>query len=141
MDLQRLFAYNTWANREVIASHPVSLDVLAHIIGAEQLWLGRIRVDPTHAVVWPKLTLAECAAAVDRLDAEWQRVLDAEDRGRKVEYTNSKGERWTNTVDDILTHVVLHGSYHRGQIATLVRQGGARPAYTDYIHCVRQGLI
>ncbi len=58
-----------------------------------------------------------------------------------VVYKNSKGEPWTSTVEDILTHVVLHSAYHRGQIASLMRAGGEQPAYTDFIHAVRQGLI
>jgi uncharacterized damage-inducible protein DinB len=60
---------------------------------------------------------------------------------RPIAYTNTKGEPWTNTVGDILTHVVLHSAYHRGQIAAGLRASGQPPAYTDFIHCVRQGLI
>ena len=44
-------------------------------------------------------------------------------------------------MEDILTHVVLHSAYHRGQIASQMRAGGAPPAYTDFIHAARQGLI
>ena len=42
---------------------------------------------------------------------------------------------------DILSHVVLHASYHRGQIASAMREAGGTPAYTDFIHAVRSGLI
>ena len=55
--------------------------------------------------------------------------------------TNSKGEPWTSRVEDILLHVVMHSAYHRGQIASDVRASGHTPAYTDFIHCVRQGFI
>jgi uncharacterized damage-inducible protein DinB len=58
-----------------------------------------------------------------------------------VGYTNSKGEPWTNTVEEILTHVVIHSTYHRGQIASDLRNAGLEPAYTDYIHALRQKLI
>jgi uncharacterized damage-inducible protein DinB len=60
---------------------------------------------------------------------------------QKVTYKNSKGESWTSTVQDILTHVVIHSAYHRGQIASLMRAAGGTPAYTDFIHAARQGLI
>jgi uncharacterized damage-inducible protein DinB len=46
-----------------------------------------------------------------------------------------------SAVQDVLTHVVLHSAYHRGQIASLMRAGGAVPAYTDFIHAVRQGFV
>jgi len=59
----------------------------------------------------------------------------------RVSYTNSKGEAWTNTVEEILTHVTIHSAYHRGQIASSLRSAGMEPAYTDYIHGVRQGRV
>ena len=42
---------------------------------------------------------------------------------------------------DILTHVTMHGAYHRAQIAAAVRESGGEPAYTDFIHAARQGLL
>ena len=60
---------------------------------------------------------------------------------RSASYKNSKGEPWTSSVRDILTHVFMHSAYHRGQIATDMRQAGHVPAYTDFIHGVRQGLV
>ena len=56
-------------------------------------------------------------------------------------YKNSKGEAWTSSVLDVLTHVVMHSAYHRGQIASVMRAGGGTPAYTDFIHAARQRLI
>jgi uncharacterized damage-inducible protein DinB len=58
-----------------------------------------------------------------------------------ISYKNTKGEPWTDTVQDILTHVLMHSAYHRGQIASQMRASGQTPAYTDFIHAVRQGLI
>lgn len=42
---------------------------------------------------------------------------------------------------DILTHVLMHSAYHRGQIASHMRANGKTPAYTDFIHAVRQGFV
>ena len=61
--------------------------------------------------------------------------------GEGVGYRNSLGEYWTSTVGDILTHVAMHGAYHRAQIAAALRESGCTPAYTDFIHAARQGLI
>ncbi len=60
---------------------------------------------------------------------------------RGIAYRNTKGEVWTSTVAEVLTHVVIHSGYHRGQIAAEIRSEGATPAYTDFIHAARQGLI
>ena len=144
MNLNRLFDYDDWANREEVrhlrslkSPPPHSLKILAHIVGTEWLWLGRLRGEKP-AVVWPDLTLDQIAEQIDRLRDEWPREFGRTD---VVEYVNSKGEKWSSRADDILMHVIIHGGYHRGQIAILVRQSGETPAYTDYIHCVRSDFI
>ena len=94
--------------------------------------------------VWPDIDLDGCQARLEELDQLWPEYLakleedDLED-GRA--YRNTIGEFWTSTVGDILTHVAMHSSYHRGQIASAVRESGGAPAYTDFIHAVRQGFI
>lgn len=149
--LRRQFAYDAWANREVLATLSASarptarpLQLLAHILSAERLWLERIRKQPQSLPVWPDFTLEQCEAQIAELARLWGEYLsqlsDAE-LSEKVTYKNSKGEPWTSTAEDILTHVALHSAYHRGQIATQVRAGGEQPAYTDFIHAARQGLV
>jgi uncharacterized damage-inducible protein DinB len=72
---------------------------------------------------------------------EYFSQLSSSALAEKVIYKNSKGEAWSSTVHDVLTHVALHSAYHRGQIAGLMRARGYAPAYTDFIHAVRQGLF
>ena len=148
--LARLFAYDAWANAEALrsvaeAGSPAgALRLIAHVAAAERLWRDRIAGLVPTVAVWPAWTADECAAALREMAADWARYLgglDARESARAVAYTNSKGEPWTTSVDDILAHVVLHSSYHRGQIAHVLRAGGAEPAYTDYVHCVRNELI
>jgi uncharacterized damage-inducible protein DinB len=152
--LSRLFLYDGWANREVLAAlvraeelPPQALRWFAHIVAAERLWLRRLRSDGASVVVWPDLTLDQCAAAVAELPGLYRTYLDelagigAEGLAASISYVNSQGEPWTSRVEDVLLHVVTHSSYHRGQIAAALRQAGATPAYTDFIHAVRQGLV
>jgi uncharacterized damage-inducible protein DinB len=37
-----------------------------------------------------------------------------------------------------MQHVVNHGTYHRGQITTMLRQLGAQPILTDLMHFYRE---
>ena len=148
---RRLFAYEDWANREALASleavatpPPRSVKLLAHIAGAGRLWHGRLRRHGTPAAVWPDLDLPQCRTALEDLTRLWSAYLERltpAGLAETVSYVNSKGEPWSSGVEDILTHVVLHSSYHRGQIAADMRASGHAPAYTDYIHARRQAFV
>jgi uncharacterized damage-inducible protein DinB len=146
----RLLRYDAWANAETLGSlrqggaPAKAIRWMGHIVGASALWLARLRQEPPEMAVWPDLDLDGCAAGIGLLADRWPRYLEtlapaALEEG--VGYRNSLGEYWTSTVGDILTHVAMHGAYHRAQIAAAVREGGGEPAYTDFIHAVRQGLV
>jgi len=154
--LRRQFAYDEWANHEVLAairaagganaspSNHRSLQLMSHILADERVWLERLKQQPQSIPVWPEPDLAQCEAEAATLGGLWLAFLDlitAGDVSQTMSYKNSKGEQWTSTIVDVLTHVVLHSAYHRGQIATHMRANGQTPAYTDFIHGVRQGLI
>ena len=117
---------------------------LAHLVASDALWLGRILGRPQRLAVWPQLDLAGCRKEMAQLAWEWQeyaRKLDPEELDRAVAYTNSKGEPWESLVDDILTHLVVHGAHHRGQIAAELRAHGVAPPYTDFIQATRTGAL
>jgi uncharacterized damage-inducible protein DinB len=146
----RLLRYDAWANAETLRSlrqggaPAKAMRWMGHIVGASALWLARLRQEPPAMAVWPDLDLDGCAAGIDRLAGSWPRYLETlapAGLEQGVGYRNSLGEYWTSSVGDILTHVAMHGAYHRAQIAAAVREGGGEPAYTDFIHAVRQGLV
>ena len=149
--LRKEFVYDAWANREVLAAirgagedTSRSLELMAHILAAERVWLERLRQVPQSVPVWPKDDLARCVAEAEKLSREWHEYLElatAGDISQTIAYKNSKGESWSSAIIDVLTHVVMHSAYHRGQIASHMRSIGQAPAYTDFIHGVRQGLV
>jgi uncharacterized damage-inducible protein DinB len=149
-DLLRLFAYDHWANRECVRAMQAgslpekTVGRIAHILAAEKVWLDRMRRVPQGIAVWPKLTLEQCLTLADEIAAGWKEFLvglAGNGLAEVVEYKNSKGELWKSRVEDVLLHVVMHSAYHRGQIALEMRAAGMEPAYTDFIHAVRQELI
>ena len=149
--LKTLFAYDGWANREALRSlralpapPPRAVKVMAHIVNTEWLWLSRLKQDGHKVVVWPDYGLEEAEQQLPVLRGAWDKFLDTRTSGdleRSIDYVNSKGESWQNRVQDVLLHVVMHGVYHRGQIAAAVRQAGSEPAYTDFIEAVRKKKI
>jgi uncharacterized damage-inducible protein DinB len=149
--LHRELAYNAWANQEALRSILAAksnpercVAVMAHIIAAEWLWLRRLGYAASARDVWPALPLAACEREMEALSGAWQVYIDGLTPAlldARILYTNSKGEEWSSEVADVLTHVVLHASYHRGQIASLLGRAGETAAYTDYIECVRRGYL
>src|ERR1700685_1364640 len=82
--LQRLFSYDNWANKEVLISlqriekPPArSIQLLAHIVSAERLWLERIEVRPQTMPVWPSLTLTQCEQEMGTLSGRFRGYLSA----------------------------------------------------------------
>ena len=147
----RLFTYDDWANREVLANlqaapaaSPQSLKLVAHILAAERLWLERLSQQEQTLPVWPQFTIEQCDDQLAALASLWKNYLAAGSEAeleKSVSYRNSKGEAWSSRKEDILMHVIMHSAYHRGQVATAIRAAGSTPAYTDFIHSVRQGFV
>ena len=145
------FAYNAWANREILRAlnaapsvPPRTAEVMAHLVGAEWACLRRLGPPSPDLPVWPAISLQECDAQLRALSSTWKTYVDGLTPGaleRELAYTNFKGERWINTVHDILAHVFTHACYHRGQIASLLGRAGHPVPYTDYIECVRRGHL
>ena len=143
--LTKLVDHLEWADaatQRVLETAPGSdtraLTVYAHILGAEAVWLARIAGRPADVAVWPTLSLDESRALGLQNVVELKALL-ASDSGidREIDYRNSAGQSFRSKVEDILLHVCLHGAYHRGQIAQMIRQGGGEPAPTDFIAFIR----
>ncbi len=144
---RKLYKHMAWADARVLQSlrkaHAVlkkDLDLYSHILGSEHVWLSRIKGTPAQVAVWPSLTLDECERLAGENAAVFNRViseLTEEGRETPIIYRNSAGDQFTSTLEDILTHVSLHGAYHRGQIAASIRAAGDVPSPTDYIAFAR----
>lgn len=145
--LQRLFDHMRWADQQVLrelkqAEEPVEpLKFYAHILAAERLWYLRIHEENWTVIpVWPDFTLEQCEKlAVENcmLYENFIAGLTTADCARKISYVNSQQQSYTNTVGDILLHVMIHGAHHRGQIAHAMRRHGDTPPLVDYIAFVR----
>ena len=141
----RMLAHLRWADREVAgalrrAPHAAGLELLAHIVGAEETWLARLERRTPRVPVWPHLTLDDTTALAEAVHAglaEWLERADDAALDEEIAYTNSAGREFVTRASDMLLQLLLHGCYHRGQIAMLIRQGGSAPAPTDYIAWVR----
>ncbi|MFC4104190.1 DinB family protein [Paenibacillus xanthanilyticus] len=148
--IRTMFAHLDWANRRLLESlRSARLDeagkaapLFQHLLQAERIWLTRLRrEDSRHLPLWgddvdldacASLIVANAAGFRDLFDTLHEDALD-----QPVSYRSQAGDPFESTVRDILTHVALHGQYHRAQINTALRAGGFEPATLDYILYVR----
>lgn len=152
--VRELFEYNYWARdrqlqactllteeqfRRPMGNSFSSLrDTLAHLVGAEWLWLERWRGRSPRtmfsAVEFPTLAaVQERWSMVERAVQEYLAELTETALTLPLTYINLKGETWTYPLWQTLFHVINHQTYHRGQVTTLLRQLGAQPAQIDYL--------
>ncbi len=144
---KRLFAHLQWADARTLSSIVDSehlpahaLELFAHVVAAEHVWLSRMAGAAPRVPVWPTLSIVECDALMHENHAAYTQFLDDlsdADLTQSVAYRNSAGREFTSTIEDMLTQVLTHAIYHRGQIAALVRAAGDEPQATDYIAFVR----
>jgi len=110
-----------------------SIKLVNHILNSHQVWNSRILDDQNPFGVWDMHNIQDLKE-IDRTNyINSIRILQQTDLNSAVKYVTSKGDAYTNSVKDILFHVINHSTYHRGQIAAEFKQSGIEPMVTDYI--------
>lgn len=158
-DVRLLYEFNAWANnrtldacaaltpeqltRDLGSSFKSVRDTLAHIYGAQWIWMerwhGRVPSGLPSAVDFPDLqTLRQRFAEMDRNLVDYTASLNADDVARVISVKTSSGAVFAQPLWQMLQHLANHGSYHRGQVATMLRQLGAKPTGTDMIGFYRE---
>ncbi len=160
-DVRLLFDYNAWANARFFAamealpadvahadagsSHGGIHGTMLHIVWAHHLWLLRWMGRPNDASV----DRSRRAADLPGLRSYWTEVSSETEAFLASRLTDSfllgtfsmkttKGETFTHSYGEAMLHLVNHSNYHRGQVASLIRQAGRVPPATDYIAFVRE---
>jgi uncharacterized damage-inducible protein DinB len=157
-ELRTLFRFNRWATlrfldamadlpaeelgRNLGSSFPSLAATLVHMLGAEWVWLQRWHGESP--ATFPDATTLDSVAKVRaRWDALWEEQcafldgLDAAAMGSMVAYRTFDGSSHEQSLGDLLRHVVNHATYHRGQLATMLRQLGRTPPATDLVRYYR----
>jgi uncharacterized damage-inducible protein DinB len=142
--IQSLFKHVHWANQRILETLQNSAvenkqanNLFSHILHAETIWFTRITgIDRSPLPIWEEVSLDKCVEMVKQNNHNFTGLLSnlsTDELEQQVFYKNSKGIEFHNTIREILTHVALHGQYHRGQINQLLRITDLEPINVDYI--------
>lgn len=140
-----LFDYNFHCNKKLIEAFSTidtvpetSAKLFSHILNAHHLWNARLRDRDSELEVWQ----VHDVKALGDIHYENQRnsfeiISNTEDFEKRIDYENTEGRLFTNTVQDILFHIINHSTNHRGQMVMDFRASGLEPLSSDYIHYKR----
>ncbi|HET9994258.1 MAG TPA: DinB family protein [Candidatus Acidoferrum sp.] len=158
-EMRTLFEYNAWANhRSLEAASSLTVekfiqpmgssfgsvrDTLAHIYGGEWVWLERFQGRSPSSL--PDTTqfkdIASLRESWNELEPRLLRFVNGltqADLDRVMEYKTLKFGIYRNPLWQSMQHLANHGTYHRGQVTTLLRQLGAQPILMDLMHFYRE---
>ena len=157
-EMRDLFAYHRWANARLLdATAPLPADqfdrdlgnsfgsiraTLAHVLGADWVWLSRWLGDaPTAFPDWDVSTHERLRERWRDIEARQKEFLDGlaeSDLDRVLTYSLMSGKTMSNPLTELFRHVVNHATYHRGQVVTMLRQLEVEPPHTDLIVYYRE---
>ena len=143
-----MYEHLNWANQRILETLQSIEEenqevnrLFSHILFAEKIWITRLQgLDSSRLPIWLEVDIEVCAELVKQNEESLTTFLTNlanTDLDKLILYTNSKGTEFKNSVRDILTHVALHGQYHRGQINSRLRADGIEPVNIDFITFVR----
>jgi uncharacterized damage-inducible protein DinB len=163
--IREIYAYHRWANRrlfDVVAelgeeaagrevgtqfSFPTLRRMLAHIYGADSIWLARWKGTSPTTTPGPDIaTLGSLRERWDALETEQRGFIEAlgpADLNRVVEYRNTEGKPFHAPLGTLLHHVALHAGHHRSELATMITMTSVSPPDTGVLRyeLIRTGQL
>jgi uncharacterized damage-inducible protein DinB len=135
-----LFEYTYHFNNEMIRiiSENISkvdekiISLINHTLNAQQVWNSRILNEKSFEV-WQINSFEKLEEINNQNFQASIQIIENSDFDQRIEYQNSKGSKFENTIFEILFQTINHSTYHRGQINSLLKQNGIEPILTDYI--------
>ncbi|MEO6189169.1 MAG: DinB family protein [Saprospiraceae bacterium] len=157
--LQHLASFNLWANqkfceqlinvsedrlmKEITSSFPSIKKTVKHLLDAESAWWLRIH-EPNIVIKFGDDYTGSFMKLVQELNAtskQWVNYVSSKSEAELALAFKYKrlDKEYESRIQDILIHLFNHGTYHRGQLVTMMRQIGIDyiPA-TDFIAYSRE---
>ena len=151
--LQRLFRYKAWADDELLTRLAglgsesritgLAIKALSHSYIVDRIFAAHLR-GKAHAYTSANSsempTLEELSADIRRSDRayiEYVSALDRDQLAERVDFTFTDGATGRMSREEMLMHVITHGTGHRGQVSAVMLLNSATPAkdgFTTYLH-------
>lgn len=135
------FEYNQFSNRtilQLLTAQPSLYSgkiktLLSHTLTAHHIWNQRVLNRKSDYLVWQEFEIDELKNIQEKNTQESLLIIETKELDAEIRYTNSKELKFSNTIGDILFHIINHSTYHRGQMMSEIKKQGGVPIGTDYI--------
>ncbi|MFS4466429.1 DinB family protein [Maribacter sp. 2210JD10-5] len=135
-----LFDYNFHCNKKIIEAciametvPDITQELFSHILNAHHIWNARILGKPYEFEVWQKHPVTTWGDIhYENQRSSFEITMNADAFDKRIDYENTEGRLFTNTLRDMLFHIINHSTNHRGQIALDFRKNNLEPIVLDY---------
>lgn len=112
-----------------------SEELFSHLLNAHHIWNARIIGKVAEYKEWQKHDVKDWSDIhYENQRTSFEITTNAEDFEKRIDYDNSEGRLFTNTLQDMLFHIINHSTNFRGQIASEFRNNGIAPIVFDYVY-------
>lgn len=156
-DLRHLHDFNVWANRRIFDAVSTAAEVredrgeifrepVAHIVSAEWIWMERLEgTSPIEIPAWVDdddiASLRDHLRSIEERRQAFLEGLIETEIERDCEFNLLNGTNGCRRTWQLFLHVINHSTYHRGQLARLLREQGEVPPSTDMIFFDPEGVF
>ncbi|GGD59763.1 hypothetical protein GCM10011514_24660 [Emticicia aquatilis] len=141
---KQIFEHEHWANLKVLESiicasetPQRAIEIFSHTIAAQRIWLDRINGNVTELKVWEVFDKEIMLELLEINYTDINKIINTQDFEQLIAYKTTTGQHFTSTINQILSHLALHASYHRGQVVILLKGKVETLPATDYILYIR----
>ncbi len=136
-----LYDYNFFCNKSLIDKcltektiSKKTASLFSHILNAHHIWNMRILETPVQYKIWQVHDVEQWEAIhYENQRTTFEIINNADDLEKRVEYINFKKRQYSNTLQEILFHVINHSTHERAKITVDFRLSNIEPLALDYI--------
>ena len=152
--IKTMLKYKAWANAEILKAmrlfderihvdeRHAAIRILNHTYVVDRIFAANLRGLPhgytaTNTTETPELdNLSVAIKTTDEWYVDYVAGLGPDDLAENVKFTFTDGEPGRMSRAEMLTHVVVHGEFHRGAVGRIMTQLSIKPpdAFTAYLH-------
>ncbi len=134
--------YNHEANLRIIdvigssTDQEANIRLMSHIINAQDIWNKRMLEESDHFDVWQDHPVQDWGVLLKTTYGDTIRAINVNSIGKAIRFKDTKGSSYQLLTEEIIFHIINHGTYHRGQIIRNLQMSNEATVSTDYFRHV-----